>query len=255
MNLRSLNRRNMLRGAVAVLPLAAMPVALAGVAQDEDAALFALLARWKEVNAHEKRLATAYYDAEEHFGRILPPMPEALFAREGDAALGLQSFPYQETGRRWYGWQPVEALEGKRCMRSVPYPIDEAMRVAHKYPSDAHTLYRSEPWPEKQARVDEITAAFREWKETQRRAHEQAGDDRAFDAWQEAREESEEVRMALVNAEPKTLAGALAKAAAAAGYYREACELDDEIEAMITRDGPQPEVIALSVVRDLLRLA
>jgi hypothetical protein len=118
---------------------------------------------------------------------------------------------------------------------------------------DHERIVSSEPWPEAQARADEIVAASKRLTAEKRRRRDVSGFTEATAACDAARERhyASMERIAAVRA--KTPRGAALKAAVIAGSYE-----DDlaEMEAEIQREDYGLDVrLALSIARDLSQMA
>lgn len=195
-------------------------------------------------------------DAERRIDLVAPPRPEpikpeALKVRPGEEALGMpRPFDYGVGRPDTYGWREVDQLRGKVQARpyygpvklaSVEYAdVREIMAEALDY---VHA--REKPWPEAQARADEIVSAhdayMAEWKSPEYDCEAVAEIEKEIDAYHD---EVRPVAEAIVATRAVTLDGLLVKARAVRWIYRddpeqliaEANGTDDELLRSITTD-------------------
>jgi hypothetical protein len=95
--------------------------------------------------------AYARYNA---LGKLI--MPEELFARDEDEALGIKGAFCRHDGRRHYPDDVVRRLIAHPPRRRTSYPLPPEMNEPDEY-----RFVKMEPWPEAQARVHEIADAWR----------------------------------------------------------------------------------------------
>ncbi|GGC68344.1 hypothetical protein [Chelatococcus reniformis] len=85
------------------------------------------------------------------------PLPDALFERDGDHKLGLFGLYQSGQNRPVFSDSTAEALRKIPRRKSVTYPMPPEMLNPGE---EEASISRKEPWPEAQARADEIVAAY-----------------------------------------------------------------------------------------------
>lgn len=178
-----LSRREAVLGA-AVVAAAPIPARAAGTVEAHpDAALIALGQRWAEAYRIE-RAAAAIWNAYGDVQEIVPP-PEAVYVRDGDDALGIARLAGKDrNGRLWYyvglpgSTAHAGVLREPRRRNRVRPPVPE-----DNLPADAWGVISGEPWPEAQARADEIVGAWDGWRAAMARHNVVSGHDAAEADW------------------------------------------------------------------------
>ena len=193
----------------ATIPAIAMPGA--------DAELVALGAR-HAILAKEKHIAVDHQCAcEDAAVLLLPPDQPALQRRGGDRLLlespGRRSF---EDSSDIYLEQEIEELRAKPRKRRYIVDFDPVtgqtwpMGTAPAHIRDA--LQKYEPWPEAQARAEEIIAAFDVYKRGEADIDQRSGFTQAQEIVEALRAELDAVRMAIATTPAKTVEGLGVKA-------------------------------------------
>lgn len=151
-----------------------------------------------------------------------------------------------QDGRRWYGQGNADMFRHRPRMRNVPCdPNEEECQRGFKVGIDI--INRPEPWPEAQARADEIVAAW-DWLTAERNARKEAsGSFAAERAVAAAQKERDAACAALTKVQAKTLHGVQLKAALVASWFTNIEEIDEDIATQ----GCPTYALALSVLRDL----
>ncbi|KAA2241144.1 hypothetical protein F0L46_04925 [Salinarimonas soli] len=230
------------------------PVDLPGFGDGEgdthpDAALLAL---GRVYEAHERKCRKASDMAREACERVHAALvvPEALRPRENDVALGL---PKVTSDR--YDAGLVRKLRASPRTRDVRTPITDLNRG--NLPHDAHTRVGREPWPEAQARVDEIVAASEQYEADKCRLEDALGLTQAETLSNDLEDEATALRAAISALQASTLDGLLVKARAVVHIYGGAA--DEYVEAVRTILGvgsPGGDMgLTHAILRDLVRLA
>ncbi|SFL18712.1 hypothetical protein [Methylorubrum salsuginis] len=153
--------RRLLLAAAAALPFIPQPARAAEA--HPDAALLALKERWTAMDDAFMRTSSAASELVD-IGR--PAMPEALFFHDQDHDFGLHLFAKQRAdGRLWYVMGAPNRL-GRNAdelrrpqMRVQTVPVEPGDKV---HPGATH-ITKKVAWPERQARADEIVAAWDGW--------------------------------------------------------------------------------------------
>lgn len=129
---------------------------------EHDAELHALVDKWRT-------LSKAYDEAAKHSDDLSavghPEPPEAIFWRESDWDLGLNTICVDRAdGRRWFF--PYDSVHQHLCPLRQPQT-----RIGHGPPPPGSefegkfkTITQKLPWPERQERVNEIVSAFDSWR-------------------------------------------------------------------------------------------
>jgi hypothetical protein len=243
------SRRAVLAGLGAALPAAAAG-APALAAPEPEAELLAAVARFREADAAHVAAVEATLEAQARYEE--PDLPEALYGQNWDMPYGLPSCVWDEkAGGFVYTADAIERMRGVRQMRRVqraPTP-EEVERSNGAIDPEYDVITFRRPWPEAQARADEIVAAWDWFIAERERQGEISGltaalqsEKAAFEAWQAA-------ARAVAAARVTTLQGAALKAQAA-GLYR-----DGDVEAIeesIAAARSYADKVALSLFRALL---
>ncbi|MBM0206897.1 hypothetical protein JNW90_30760 [Micromonospora sp. STR1s_5] len=110
-----------------------------------------------------------------------------------------------------------------------------------------------EPWPEAQARADEIVTAWDAWNAEVRRRRHASGRTAADEAHDQAMRAYQDARTALMLTPARTISGVMAKAAVVMSMYEDSEEdFEDEMRDENTTFNFQ---LSLSLARDLHALA
>lgn len=247
--------------------LAALPVVVAGaassVAATVDADLFAAIARYQDAGAETLRTEDAaqaayerYYD---EFGGE-PDFPEALYRTEEDVQR-FNFFPVRdqdpETGQGRFPETFVNYLRRVPCRHVLTHR--RAATLGDGLPpedlaSGDQVIVRQElvPWPEAQARADEIVAAWDAYQAEDQRRLTASASAQAEEAHEAAMSAYLAARNALALTAARTMQGVVAKAAVVMALY-ETCPEDFEAE-MLDRKVTFNFQLGLSLARDLRNL-
>lgn len=132
-------------------------------AEAHDAELIALGDRWRlEDDAYD---AACDRETELHKATVLPDRPEAMFLREGDRRLELDTVAsgYRVEGRRpwfWVGEPDCKMATARRLRGPQTTHRDFPPEPGSELYGEDVVISRRVPWPERQARADEIVAAY-----------------------------------------------------------------------------------------------
>ncbi|XYD08794.1 hypothetical protein R1A27_28295 [Methylobacterium sp. NMS12] len=199
-----------------------------------DAALLDLERRWLTANAAYETAC----DVEEALDDYCPPLPEALFLRQGDHALGLGKYA---TGRGDGDEddRPRYCHEGGktelRGWRRRHWKWEQHPGTGEDGTPDGSMIERRVPWLEAQARADEIAEAWDRWTADEKAARQTSG---YAAAAREARRLGKvvgEIEREIEGATPLALEGLAVKAR----HLQRATNRGDEITdaaALIVRD-------------------
>ncbi|MEJ8573451.1 hypothetical protein [Microbaculum marinum] len=217
----------------AVTGLAAAPVALVAVptpapaalpavaSVGDDAALFDLFNKWREIGAKADQVGEAEDALVQQIHADAAVMPDALRWRDGDASLCLDDHSAGARFRGHYTEKDVERLRGPRrrartLVRNNQSHPEAPMAIRHDVePVTALTNpgylveLVQEPWPEAQARADELVAAFACWDQTPHPL--QARCDELGREWDRLCDRRAEIEDQIANTPAKTLPGIMAK--------------------------------------------
>lgn len=223
-------RRRLVLSALAAAPFVPRPAV--GREAHPDAALLGLKARWEAAEAAYSQACRI--TSELHDATTFPPLPAAIFVQEGDCELRLANYARDRNdGRRWYMVEPANSeLRGLRRQfwrdRVLP-----AAETDDRVPR-GHTIVERTPWPEAQARADEIVAAWDGYQA----AREAALDASGYNAAQRESDRCGRLLSAiedeLKSAVPQTLAG-LAVLADFAQRYQTDIDEDDALGGVLAR--------------------
>jgi hypothetical protein len=194
-------------------------------------------------------------EADQREREIRPKMPMALIKTEDDVRFGL-SAPLHHVACKV--WEPIllNQWRGKPRKHYVRYDVTDADRAKYNLPEDAEFISRLEPWPEAQARADEIIAAWDAWEAELERARMLSGQEAANELYNAIADEKDEVLAQIVAFPATTFAGAVAKARCARTECSWLDGLEKQIAAQIEDNGgPNSEAVCTSIARDLLRIA
>jgi hypothetical protein len=199
------------------------------------------------------QLAQASTEADDRFAEMIPPPPKVLFWLPGDSELGFHEPSERYNRHPWYG-ESIDALRSTLRRRRVDIPVTGEDRVCYDLSEDARVIGRSVPWPEAQARADEIVRVFDEWDAARGRALELSGHPAADEAHIAERIRNDRIRRKIVAFPAKTLADLLIKAQVVASYYEGLEGVDAELAQQLEFAGPRDEALTVSIIRDLVRL-
>jgi hypothetical protein len=238
----NLNRRKVLKmttasiaTAAAVMPPLAVK-ALAGLpSSNPDAELLDLCRECEQLQAQLKAWFKEQEEASERYKPLEPPKPEALRVQSGDRDLDLP-VPRE--------WNP----DLKENVRADWYTGSEVRKLESK-PRTKRRLVKWVPWPEAQARADEIVAAFRSWQSECEAVRCSVGLDDTNAVPDAFSEKIKPLEERIIEMPAKTLEGFRAKARAVVSSYSTLEELEEEFTNMsVSHD------IAWSLIRDLRQL-
>lgn len=233
------DRRGFLAG-LALVPFAG-PVVAAST-PDTDHELDLALRAFADAETARDRSSIVYSAAVDRFYAMGGPveMPAALIMREDDMELRLGNLASCRGGEgvRSYGRVNVAYLRRYPQRRRVESTRGGVLKVTY------------EPWPEAQARADEIVAAWDAWKAEEKRREDESGLEAARTKDDIVSGHVTTCGHAVAAATATTAAGMLRKAGFVVALYTDdRNELDTEI-----RESTHDIAVALSIVRDLVRL-
>ena len=245
-----MSRRAVLSTSIAATALAAVPVPAAELKQP-DAALIELGQELElvsaEISEYDRRITASYRAAKLNE----PPLPEVLRFRPEDDALEIPK-PRDKKYPGYYTSFDIGDLKAFRPSRTQEVPIKDFKRST--FPED-HTmtlafldkevLVKVLPWPEAQARIDEIIAAATLWSEACHRLYND--DDPELQAQEDALlERQTELHEAILSQRATTLAGLRVKANAIKGLHA----AEEELGLGETTD----VLLATSLIADLMAI-
>ncbi|MGA0594948.1 hypothetical protein [Enterovirga sp. CN4-39] len=251
------SRRSLL-ARLATLPVTAAEVIPAAATPAEaDGLLLAAIDRFRNaVAAHNVALA-ADDDAMERYDA--PEFPETLYVRNTDCGL-VVPVGYSGRGdeRRYFKEVTIEYLRKVPCERVVTHARPATMEDGFTEKEvtsgiDIVVRHTREPWPEAQARADEIVAAWDAWQAEVERRCDASGRTAAKAALDATQPAYVAARDALLETDARTIEGVIAKAAA----IMECCypgadgELDFASDVEEAFAGP---ALALTLTRNLHKL-
>ncbi|GEP08573.1 hypothetical protein [Methylobacterium gnaphalii] len=143
---------------------------------------------------------------------VCPEPPAEIFVADGDHALKIEGYSIERPdGRRMYIVEDANAeWRGLRrehwCWQRRP------ATPADRLPAGGHTVEERVPWPEAQARADEIVSAYDRWKGECALAEKTSGLAEAEEACSRAAQDLSDVEFAIERATARTLDGILVKA-------------------------------------------
>jgi hypothetical protein len=219
----------------------------------DDAELLSLGKQWAEVHAERMADQDALTAAEHRYYATCPKIAPALIRTTADAVMHL-CWP-EHIGKE-FDQEKIDAWRGKPQRRYVRYPVTEELRQEQGYPEGTYAIERPEPWPEKQARVEEIIQIWDQYQADRKRARIESGleaEEARDDALRERLDELEH-RIALMPA--VSMAGLLLKAAAYSHVQEDGQtpDLNRTLAEAIKCDADRNEICALSIVRDLYNI-
>lgn len=225
----------------------------------DDAELFEALRLYNEANdaqdAAIDSLDAAYSRFQELGGN--PKMPEALLYREEDRDLGLHNLAGYPNGaeERQYPRSAVVFLKQsprrKRFETTRPGTLAEGFTQQEIDDWQANVLkVHYEPWPEAQARADEIVAAWDGWIAESARRRDVSGATAAKKLHDERHGLFRAAAMRLVRTPARTMEGVRAKVAVIMAIYNG--DHEDLIENWA--DDATDVALAVSVIADISRM-
>lgn len=230
-----------------------------GTISGTDAALFESLRVYRETvvarDLATNALDAAYSRYQEMGGK--PKMPEALLCRDGDWDLGLHSFAgYPDRSEeRQYPRSAVVFLKQSPCRKRFetirPGTVAEGFSQEEIDRGQANVLkVHYEPWPEAQARADEIVAAWDGWVAEEARRREVSGVRAAEKLDKEHHRLYRAAASRLARTPAHTMEGIKAKVALILSIY------EGDHEDLIESNAEETTDIALavSVVADISRM-
>jgi hypothetical protein len=221
-------------GALAI-PSVAMAVgtpAISGAATALDAELFDLIAAAREAAARFEAATVALEEAENRTEKV--PEPQPLIFTEEDTHL----FWKAEVGSSFrvsdINWMKQQLQQPQRLSVMLA-------REPHEKPLDEQAAYLIRMFAAREARMDQVIAAFDQWIDEYKLAKERSGE-RAVQLWQEQLCAENEARRLVGSTRARTLAGMLAKLALIAPEFEEEDEWASDV-------GPCEKVL-ISVAAD-----
>ncbi len=148
----------------------------------------------------------------------------------------------------------IELLRTHGRKRAFYEVLTTEERARLGLPRDALEIQRLEPWPEAQARANEIISAWDQYHADVERAHEESGVEAAEQAENKAMDEMDDIRDRIARTRAHTLKGLLIKARMAESQPVSVLGPAKDLESRITHWGTTPEVIGLSLVLDILHM-
>lgn len=229
--------RRAILGALATAPVVSVPVlaALPAAAGEPhpDAALLALGARFE---AAETAYRAACRRAEEiEAAIVLPEKPAAIYVAEGDRALRLENYATErDDGRFWYIVPPAHAE--RQGLRRAHFRNRERPAIpADRLPAHS-TVVERVPWPEAQARADEIVSAYEAWVAERDRIDVESGLEAANRASDALGEELSDIEAAIEDATARTLDGLRVKARMARRDLGQGFQINEALYESLIRD-------------------
>jgi hypothetical protein len=150
---------------------------------------------WREAWGRLLELYRQSEETEERYHAMAPEFPATLTKTEQDWEFGLCARP-NHAAAKTYDRDLVEQLRRKPIVRGVQQPAPER--------GENRTRTTLEPWPEAQARADEIVAAWDKYLAALRTAREQSGFEKADEAAREAEADLHELEGRIVRTRAKT---------------------------------------------------
>jgi hypothetical protein len=251
----SLASRRSLLASLATLPAITSRTA-STLASPADAALFAALARFHDANRAVDLACAAEDEAMSRYEA--PDFPDALWVRDKDPGL-VVPVGYSGGGgqRRYFQDVTIEYLRKLPCERRIrherPATAEGGFTEAELAEGQVIVRYERQPWPEAQARADEIVTAFDAWQSEKQRRRDASGLTTALSAVDGARRAYRKARDELIRIPARTMEGVIAKAACVIeSFYADEDgqeQLAEDVEGAFAGLG-----ISLTLARDLYRL-
>lgn len=211
----SATRRGALMGVAGLSAGLSFLAAPALAAAGPDANLLALKARWDAVDAEAVKITEAA--AQLHDSTVLPARPAALTVRPGDRDLGIDRYANWRGAPT--GWYRVEHRTSKtQGLRRRFYRDECRIAAAEDAAPTGEEIWRRVPWPEAQARADEIVAAHDNWLAEIEAAYEASGYNAAHRRLDVVLGQQGALERELQATVPRTLAGLAALADFALRY-------------------------------------
>lgn len=169
-----MTRRTAFAAGISTAVSSLAPVAVAIASPVPDAALIRLDAEYRKAGERFHRSLERVVACEN--AANWPDRPDALRVQPDDRALGVGS---RQANDDYYSGMDVEALRARRRTRRVEYDFDS--RTGERWPRGRapeyvfETLVKAEPWPEAQARADEIVTAYDAYREAERQEEHRSG--------------------------------------------------------------------------------
>lgn len=258
------SRRNFLRsGSAAIAALAIPAFANASLAFAQDAELMELGRQLEVIDAQWRKAG----DEVTRLGKVAddqyPPLPDVLKARPEDKQFGLPKpndgswYRPSKGGNRqepgYYTQNHLNELKQFTPRQRIEVPFKQYRRdmFGPENPiaildMDEDVFVSSVPWPEAQARVDELIAAIEHWRKACRRIDHAVGYMKADREFQRLANLDHRLLKKICEMEAKSLQGLLVKARAVKLIH---CD-DEAIEFGDATD----EVLAASILNGLLSL-
>lgn len=234
---RTTSRRAIL-GALAATPVAAIPaLAALPAGADEahpDAALLLLGVRF---DAAEAAYSAACDRAEAIRAVIVfPERPAAVYAAEGDRALRLRGYATEHDDRGvWYPVPHANAPPGPGLRQPRLQLEERDATPADGLPANS-MIARYVPWPEAQARADEIVSATEAWRAERDRIDVESGLEAANQAADALGEELSDIEAAIEDATARTLDGLRVKARIARRDFATSDQINEALHEGLIRD-------------------
>ncbi|HEY1942801.1 MAG TPA: hypothetical protein VGH40_11820 [Roseiarcus sp.] len=207
-------------------------------ANSRDAALFDLVRQWRKNASEFDAAMDEQFDAEER--TAWPDVPEALFERADDRVLNLRPVPHF-SGRGWY------------------FPSAHLLKPDAAEPMWFWTFGDDGRWLPQQsrarARAEEIIKAAERHEQATRAAERASGLVEAKIRTKPLSAKNRELRQLVINSSASTLEGLLAKASVAAWCFDSLEEIETCVKEELEAQGPTGDVIAVSLLLDLARMA
>lgn len=239
-------RRVLVAGSLA--SVAAIPFG-AQAAPAADADLIALGREFLAVGSRINELEPQAAEIWDKFDSLAPSMSDALRVRSTDW-LGVET--YQKGKHRWYGPTAIESLRStprtKRKFNGTQEDWNNIPQgpLTEEQQAELAAFYVDVPDPKRQARADEVVAAWDAWQAERHRIARELGLQDVTKAVDDLYAHLNGLGDALLARTPSTLAGFIVQAQAAA-WWRGGVEIDP--------DAPAPDRAAFAIIRNLLRMS
>lgn len=235
-------RRAFIGGAAAIVPAAAMPISTAQALSGTPIA--GLFQEWLEADAAEQAACDRNDAACERYNEIKPIAPESLTFTKEDVQLKI--CVQGDIGSEAVA-NDVQRLRQHPRKQMIYVPATPADNL----PEGAHTVGRLHPWPEAQARADEIIRAFDEHQAADAAARELSGFRATSEAYKSAIEALTSVRAKIVREPATCLPDLLLKAEVVVHCVGGIEEIERDIDHDLSRGRAHDTTVTLSIVRDL----
>ena len=229
--------------------------------------MLALMDKWRAAKrAYDE--ASAYFDAVyKQFRAKRPLVPAVLFATEDDPRLrmpeagGIANLPEDSTDR-YYTSPAIRVLRAKPRMREelVWEPIREGDTTFYLNTRATDGvrecgIYRGLPWPEAQARADEIVAAWDRYESETGAVAAATGYDKTDEVLDPLDDAYVEVVREVIAEPARNVADALLKFEVVRGQQSWLGDFEAGVRERLNTEGLSEDAMALVVVADLLALA